>query len=391
MASVYTIYKTTLPYFTILHNTCRLLLFALFLPSLLFKEYNESIIPDVSSTIHFVSKNRSVSFHSDKNTTSLKWIKPTFNISSISSNRNISILKTEINMNHHNVLSKRHNIHRLTLEVDHNFAKKLRLAQKNKNVPLVNDIIVSKRNNSWAVYVIINNGNTRSRRYNKYSSYNVELFLNGTKYNNVFSQVREGHLRVLKYEIPSLPSSGTVSLYDRTIKVRYENLPYRALMSQPKRKIAVCAYISNYNTVNEIKSLLAYYILQEVDNVILYCTVKCHYFQQALQLEIQSGYVILYEYPWPLTKKWKFTQLSIQGSHINSCYYRHRDFYKYIISQDVDEYFYSEQYPYDLYKAIQRIFTINPGKQTLAVFLYYGVNCRRNRLCTLEKRIEKTH
>ena len=311
-------------------------MFALFLPSLLFKEYNESIIPDVSSTIHFVSKNRSVSFHSDKNTTSLKWIKPTFNISSISSNRNISILKTEINLTYHNVWSKRHNIHRLKLEVDHNFAKKLRLAQKNIDVPLVNDIIVSKRNNSWAVYVIINNGNTRSRRYNKYSSYNVELFLNGTKYNNVFSQVREGHLRVLKYEIPSLPSSGTVSLYDRTIIVRYENLPYRALASQPKRKIAVCAYISNYNTVNEIKSLLAYYVLQEVDNVILYCTVKCHYFQQALQLEIQSGYVILYEYPWPLTKKWKFTQLSIQGSHINSCYYRHRDFYKYIISQDVD-------------------------------------------------------
>ena len=135
----------------------------------------------------------------------------------------------------------------------------------------------------------------------------------------------------------------------------------------PKRKLAICAYISNYNTINEIKSFLAYYILQKVDNVILYCAINCDIFRTALKKEIKSGYVILYEYPWPLTKKWKFTQLSIQGSHINSCYYRHRDYYKYIISQDVDEYFYSEQYPYDLYKAIQRIFTINPGKQTLAV------------------------
>ena len=279
------------------------------------------------------------------NNTTAKWTAPKLNTTSSYSISNSFVPKPEINIQSSNDSSKRFSPQRLKLEVDYDFAKRLRQAQKNINVPMVNDIVVSKRNDSWAVYVIINNGNTRSKRYYSYSSYNVKLLMNGKTYQNVFSQVKEGHLRVLKYEVPSLPLSGTVSLFDRTINVRYDNLPYKALTSQPKRKVAVCAYISNYNTVNEIKSMLAFYILQNVDNVILYCTLRCAIFKQAFKLEVQSGFVILYEYPWPLTRKYKRFQRSIQGSHINSCYYRHRDYFEYIISQDVDEYFYSEQYP----------------------------------------------
>ena len=368
---LYPMFKIIIPFLLLLfHHYCRLLIFAVFLPSLLYEEYVSTRVQNWLYPLHVVSRNASISLHSIANNTTTKWIVPKLNTTSSCSISNSSVPKTEINMKGSNDSSKRFSPQRLKLEVDYDFAKRLRQVQKNINVPMVNDIVVSKRNNSWAVYVIINNGNTRSKRYYVYSSYNVELLLNGKTYQNVFSQVKEGHLRVLKYEVPSLPLSGTVSLFDRTIKVRYDNLPYKALTSQPKRKIAVCAYISNYNTVNEIKSMLAFYILQNIDNVILYCTVNCANFKQAFKLEIQSGFVILYEYPWPLTKTWGSMQRSIQGSHINSCYYRHRNYFEYIISQDVDEYFYSEQYPYDLYKAIQSIFALNPDKRSLAVFLY---------------------
>ena len=369
--NLYPMFKIIIPFQLLLfHHYCRLLVFAVFLPSLLYEEYNSSRVQNWLYTLHVVSRNASISLHSIANNTTTKWTVPKLNTTSPYSISNSSAPKTVINIKKSNDSSKRFSLQRLKLEVDYDFAKRLRQAQKNINVPMVNDIVVSKRNNSWAVYVIINNGNTRSKRYMKYSSYNVELLLNGKTYQNVFSQVKEGHLRVLKYEVPSVPLSGTVSLFDRTIKVRYGNLPYKALTSQPKRKIAVCAYISNYNTVNEIKSMLAFYILQSVDNVILYCTMNCANFKQTFKLEIQSGFVILYEYPWPLTRKYGLFQRSIQGSHINSCYYRHRDYFEYIISQDVDEYFYSEQYPYDLYKAIRGIFALNPGKRSLAVFLY---------------------
>ena len=66
--------------------------------------------------------------------------------------------------------------------------------------------------------------------------------------------------------------------------------------------------------------------------------------------------------------------------------YRHRDFYEYIISQDVDEYFYSEKYPFDLYHAIRDAYSLNPSMDSLGV----GVNemMIKNRflhICILEE------
>ena len=260
-----------------------------------------------------------------------------------------------------------YSLQRPKLIVDYNFAIRLRQAQNNSDIPLVNDIVVSNNSTSWEVVVIINNGNTMNKTYDELRSVNVVLIVNKRKYHNIFKEVKEKHLRVLKYEVPLMPVFGTMSLMDYTTNNSYHNLPYRALTNQPKRKLAICAYISNYNTINEIKSFLAYYILQKIDNIVLYCSVNCDTFRLALKKEVESGYVILYEYPWPLTKKYGAYQRSIQGSHINSCFYRHRNVFEYIISQDVDEYFYSELYPYDLYTAIRKVYELNPDKRSLAV------------------------
>ena len=65
-------------------------------------------------------------------------------------------------------------LEREALSVDYDFARRLRKAQTNANYPFVNDIVVSRRNNSWAVYVVINNGNVMNgRRYT--SKMNVVL------------------------------------------------------------------------------------------------------------------------------------------------------------------------------------------------------------------------
>ena len=253
------------------------------------------------------------------------------------------------------------------LQVDLNFAKTLREAQHNTEVPLVNDIVVSNHNNSWRVYVIINNGNTHNESYRYYKSMNVTLEIDNKIYYNLFPECRIYNLRVLKYIVPEMKPSGKLTLVDHSRMIEYKDLPYKAIIKQPKRKIAVCAYISSYNFAAEIKSWLAYYLLQGIDKIIFYCSVHCDYFQNLLKKEIDIGYVILYEYYWPLTKRYGPIQLSVQGSQINSCYYRHREYFEYIISQDVDEYFYSELYPYNLYKAIIKAFQLFPDKLSIAV------------------------
>ena len=258
-------------------------------------------------------------------------------------------------------------LEREALSVDYDFARRLRKAQTNANYPFVNDIVVSRRNNSWAVYVVINNGNVMNgRRYT--SKMNVVLTVGNKTYRNVFAEAPKRFLRVLKYNVDgSLPPVGTLSFHDYSLSFAYRNLPYVALRQQPRRRIAVCAYISNYNTIKEIKSLLAFYLLQKVDAVILYCAINYQTFWKALEMEIQNGFVYLYEFPWPLTRTFGGIQYSVQGSHINSCYYRHRDYFQYIISQDVDEYFYSETYPYDLFRAAQHAYSIYPNNSVLIV------------------------
>ena len=262
--------------------------------------------------------------------------------------------------------------------VDYEFAKRLRLAQKNSSVALVNDIIVSKRNSSYLIYVIINNGNTESElRYNK--DVNVTLYMGNQAYKNRFRPVHNQsiaitsrRIRLLKYEVNDLPPKGHISLLDSSTSFRYNDLPYQMIpIPSKKKRIAICAYISSFNTIPEIKHWIAYYMIQHVDNLILYCAEPIDKFIKALHKSIESGFVILYHYPWPLTRVYGSPQYSVQNSQINSCFYRHRDFYEYIISQDVDEYFYSEEYPFDLYHAILDAYSLNPSMDSLGVGAYF--------------------
>ena len=45
--------------------------------------------------------------------------------------------------------------------IDSKFAECLRQIQKNDQYALVNDIIVTKKKNSYSIYIILNNGNTK--------------------------------------------------------------------------------------------------------------------------------------------------------------------------------------------------------------------------------------
>ena len=257
--------------------------------------------------------------------------------------------------------------------IDSKFAERLRQIQKNDQYALVNDIIVTKKN-SCSVYVILNNGNTKGYlRYN--NDVNVILYVGNRTYKNRFNPFREYTIRLLKYEVNDLPPKGHISLLDSSTSFRYNDLPYQMIpIPSKKKRIAICAYISSFNTIPEIKHWIAYYMIQHVDNLILYCAEPIDKFIKALHKSIESGFVILYHYPWPLTKVYKLSQRSIQNSQINSCFYRHRDFYEYIISQDVDEYFYSEKYPFDLYHAIRDAYSLNPSMDSLGVGVYFTSN-----------------
>lgn len=259
---------------------------------------------------------------------------------------------------------------------DYQFAERLRQSQKNDSFPLVNDIIVMGNNKKWIFYVIMNNGNALPA-YQKLRNMNVKLVCGNHTIRNSFKVGKEDNIRLLKYVVNDALLSNTVSLIDGATSWKYISLPFQVLPVQPKRKVAICAYISDYNTANEIKSFLAFYLIQKVDTIIFYCAVNFNFFYNLLKKEIENGYVILYSYPWPLTNAYGKIQRSIQISQMNSCYYRHRSFFEYIVMIDVDEYMFSELFPNSLYKGIEYSFRINPGKKDLAVGDLLQNECNR--------------
>ena len=260
-------------------------------------------------------------------------------------------------------------LQRQKLNVDYKFAERLRLNQKNDSFPLVNDIIVLRKKYSWVIYVIINNGNALPK-YRHLRKMNVELLLGNQTFRNIFKAGREDHIRLLKYIVNELPITNTLTLIDHSTSWKYISLPFQVLPEQPQRKLAICTYISDYNSAKEIKSFLAFNLIQNVDVVIFYCAVNYDFYYNILRKEIDFGYVILYYYPWPLTNAYGKIQRSIQISQINSCFYRHRSFFEYIVFIDVDEYMYSELFPNSLYKGIQFSYKINPSKTDLAVCFF---------------------
>ena len=261
------------------------------------------------------------------------------------------------------------------LAVDLKFAERLRSSQKNDSLPLVNDIIVTEQKRSWVVYVIINSQNALPS-YRGITNMNVDLIFGNRTYHNKFKVMKEHQIRLLKYVVNDLPLSGTFTLFDHATSWEYDSLPFRVVPLQPKRRMAICAYLSSYNTVNEIRFFLAFYLIQKVDTVIFYCPDKYDYFSRLLKKEIESGYIVLYHFPWPLTMAYNKIQRSVQVSHINSCYYRHRNYFEYIISQDIDEYIYSEKYPFNLYGAIKYNSKIHPKYKTFAVIYIRQLHCR---------------
>lgn len=291
----------------------------------------------------------------------------------------LSFLKSSkvLNSNSHyfsnsdsSLILSENSIKRPRLVVDLKFAERLRSSQKNDSLPLVNDIIVTEQKRSWVVYIIINSLNALPS-YRGITNMNVDLIYGNRVYHNKFKVMKEHQIRLLKYVVSDLPSFGTFTLVDHATSWKYDSLPFRVVPYQPKRRMAICTYISSYNTVNEIRFFLAFYLVQKVDTIIFYCPDNYEYFSRLLKKEIESGYVILYNYPWPLSNDFGVIQNSLQISQVNSCYYRHRSFYQYIISIDMDEYLYSELLPYDLYNAIVNSFRFHPPKDDIAVELCF--------------------
>jgi hypothetical protein len=163
----------------------------------------------------------------------------------------------------------------------------------------------------------------------------------------------------LKFTVPVSASlqQGTqiyFSLFDKKFSLNYNLLAFISVPKQDKDPLAVCGYVSNYNSIAEIRAWLAFQKLQGVSKVILYVATEFEALYTSFAQTIQSGFLQLVDFTWYRSDlHGTFLQRNNQQAQMNSCINRFKYQFKAIINVDVDEFVFSKKYPFSLPSAVE--------------------------------------
>ena len=137
----------------------------------------------------------------------------------------------------------------------------------------------------------------------------------------------------------------------------------------PSKRLPVVSYsyISDYNTISELKSFVAYQKLINISKVFFYAATPIPHFEEVFRNLMQQGYVVLIDYTWPRPNKAVRIQVNTQIGGLNSAFYRLKYEADAIIICDVDEYLNSETQPLNVDIVVDALFTQYPDVDVFRV------------------------
>lgn len=174
-----------------------------------------------------------------------------------------------------------------------------------------------------------------------------------------------------KFVIPSpsvLPESPLmVTLIDKTLNYVYQDIILCPRYPVKKRTVGICALVTTYNSIEELRTWMAYYQLQRVDAFIFYVFTPYPELYRAFPAMIASKSLILVDFTWPRLRHDIPAILNIQNAQMNSCYCEFNFFFKYLFFCDTDEYAFSERFPSNIPSGILAARNIFPRYTTFYV------------------------
>ena len=205
----------------------------------------------------------------------------------------------------------------------------------NKDTPFVADAVVVD-DNGW--YLIVLLSATHLPR-------NTPLLLNGSYSLICREREYQGERMVhtngfitMKYSIPvSAISEGSTlrfSLMNNATGQLFPDCSARVLPYSTKGGIATCSFATKYDSFYDVAYFISYTLSVGVDTVILYVSARFPYLP--VLHHIYGKRLKVFVFSWPLRNK-PFGHFDSLIAQLNSCYYRNRDRYQYLIMIDLDE------------------------------------------------------
>ena len=240
--------------------------------------------------------------------------------------------------------------------------------------PLLVEVSAYYATNQITVYMLFNlaHMNTSDILPERHSDFS--LIYENQVYPNLFHGVISWNaFLMLRFALP-LPSS---PLPNRVISFTLHDLAhdrfYRdiqtCVVAPPKEKLplVICAYISPYNSVEEVLQWVAYYRLQRASKIVFYYGQPHDRLRQALQQAERSGFVEFVDWTWPVTGVLKRPQRENQQTQVMSCFYRYKHITKYMLFCDVDEYIHTNVTHYGLDEVVDNLFLQNRKYNVITV------------------------
>ena len=229
------------------------------------------------------------------------------------------------------------------------------------SLPQLVDIIPIFVNSTLIIHIIMNIGNVKNKKLYKHCSFSL-LYLNQEYQNLVTKPLPESfYFDPLKFMIPTNRSYSQgeviyVTIVDHKLNKTYSNI--RACVKLPAKKklpLVTCSYITDYNSLIELRSFLAFQRIQNVSMVIWYMATPVKDITTAFSKVIESGYLKLIDFTWPRVKHINLIIVSNQHAQMNSFFYRFKYEVEAMIICDVDEYVHCEKFPFNLPSTVQWI------------------------------------
>ena len=219
--------------------------------------------------------------------------------------------------------------------------------------PYIVDVDVYYIHSSLVYYVILNTMHLDDYPHEQHAEY-ILLYLGKEYPNEMPKRNVDIGFSVLKFTVSDSKHYNegdvvTFSLIDTLRHHPYDRIQACVRYPNPNPlPLAICAYVSNYNSVDELRFWISFYRVQKVSMVILYVTTPMPQLRTEFASLIQSGYLKLIDFTWPRHVKGWVIQCSNQQAQMNAAFYRFKYEVKAMIICDTDEFIYSEKYPFDL-------------------------------------------
>ena len=221
--------------------------------------------------------------------------------------------------------------------------------------PYLTDVIAYHFPNETHVYVIMSIYNVPVDRRAEEIHQNYSLIFDGVTYNTLLPvNSSYPYHSIMKYILPfpfnirngikvePFYGSFVVTIVNKVQHRVYSNVHVCLRNRIVRRNTTLCAYVSDYNSMDELRHWSAYHLMMHIDKLVFYMGNNYFDLDRMMKNITELGFleIVNWVFPKNVLEDGQPIQINHQYAQAASCFYRNKYASRYVLLFDTDEYMY---------------------------------------------------